>query len=208
MKKIVKFRHKALLEKMIQKYGDEKVLDQILALDTPDEDTEFEEDFPPPPEECSCDDEEECFCDSKKPCKNHKKESSYELNDKILNCILEFIKKLEGYRLRAKEFHWNFDSVDHHFIRDEFISFLTGDEDAIAEDMMGYFGIRIKPGMIVGVLPKSMNPTDMLDELRFDIIKMKRCIEGCIECSGISNILDEMMHRCNKFKYLESKLEA
>ena len=188
-KKLINFRDKALLETLVQKYGDDVVLDQILNA-VKGAAAEVSEEVPASEEEC-CNEEG----------------TLGHLDESLMNCILEFIKKLEGYRLRTREFHWNFDTLGRHKNRDEIMSFLTDSEDAIAEDMMGFFGIRIKPGQIIPVLPKAMDTITMLCELAFDITKMKKCVEGYPECYGISSILDDMMHNCNKYRYLESRIQ-
>ena len=181
------YRDKALLEALVDRYGEGEISDQIVLIATN-----------PSSSEPKSSNEDECCTEDV---------GLGKIDDTLKNCILEFIKKLEGYRIRTREFHWNFDSLGRHKNRDEIMEFLLSAEDDIAEDMMGFFGIRIKPGELYPVMPKAMDTISMLCELAFDITKMKRCIEGYPECFGISSILDDMMHSCNKYRYLESKLQ-
>ena len=180
------YRDKALLESLTDRYGEDAIVDQVLIIAKQPDIASAESDC----QDACCDTEDVGLG---------------KINDNLKNCILEFIKKLEGYRIRTREFHWDFDSLGRHKNRDEIMDFLLKIEDDIAEDMMGFFGVRIKPGDIVPVLPKATDTITMLCELAFDITKMKHCVEGYPECYGISSILDDMMHNCNKYRYLESR---
>ena len=71
------------------------------------------------------------------------------------NCVLEFIKFLEGARIRMRELHWQAERNSEHKLTDDIISTLESTEDSIAEDFMGICNFRIKVGQVVPVMPES-----------------------------------------------------
>lgn len=118
--------------------------------------------------------------------------------------VLEFLKKLEGYRIRFREFHWNAQKMSMHNLTDDIMSELLKLEDEIAEDMQGLLGIRIKVGMLVPELPDTADFNKTLVKLLEDVLTMKASIEDVKEACGMISMLDDIVHFINKSFYLGS----
>lgn len=116
--------------------------------------------------------------------------------------VLEYIKRIEGYRIRLREIHWMADHKSTHELADSLIYDLASYEDSIAEDMMGIIGYRIKVGTVIPKLPKSTELKALINEIVNDTIFVKASIEAVPVWTGIVNILDECIHMLNKSQYL------
>jgi len=120
------------------------------------------------------------------------------------NCVLDFIKFLEGARIRMRELHWQAEKNSEHKLTDDIISTLEGKEDEIAEDFMGICNFRIKVGQVVPIMPESKTTEDLLRELVAKATGLKTCIGNDVRFTGIENIVDDLLHYLNKSKYLET----
>lgn len=116
--------------------------------------------------------------------------------------VLEYIKRIEGYRIRLREIHWMSDHRSTHELADSLMYDLASYEDSIAEDMMGIIGYRIKVGTIIPKLPKATELKALINEIVNDTICVKQNIEEFPVWTGICNILDECVHMLNKSQYL------
>jgi len=116
--------------------------------------------------------------------------------------ILEYIKKIEGYRIRLREIHWEADHKSVHELSDSLMDDLLTYEDSIAEDMMGIIGYRIKVGTIVPKLPKSTELKTLISEIINDTMGVRKAIENMPLYFGIVSLMDECIHMLNKSQYL------
>ena len=78
------YRDKALLESLTDRYGEDAIVDQVLIIAKQPDIASAESDC----QDGCCDTEDLGLG---------------KINDNLKNCILEFIKKLEGYRIRTRE---------------------------------------------------------------------------------------------------------
>jgi hypothetical protein len=121
--------------------------------------------------------------------------------------VLEFIKKLEGYRVRLREIHWNTTNKSEHELTDSLMSSLTSFEDEIAEAAMGVFGFRISVGDVVPILPEEVEVDPIIASLRNLTISLKQVLtKSTIESEfhGINAILDDIMKCLDKGRYLKT----
>lgn len=116
--------------------------------------------------------------------------------------VLEYIKKLEGYRIRIREIHWSADSHSLHILADSLMEDLESYEDSVAEDFMGLIGYRIQVGAVVPKLPKATEIKSLIDEIINDSLTLKNCIDGLPKWTGMVNLIDDCIHTLNKSKYL------
>jgi hypothetical protein len=68
------------------------------------------------------------------------------------------------------------------------------------EDAQAIFG-RIGVGMIQPILPKSKTFSDLLNEIRADLVKIKDTLTEKMY-TGIINVVDDFFHTVNKNIYL------
>lgn len=115
--------------------------------------------------------------------------------------IMTYINKLEGYRIRTRECHWDAPNMSLHKLCDDIMSDLEDYEDEIAEDAQGLYG-QIKIGMLVPILPEATDLQSMLVALRKDTAFLLKVLKE-IKFTGIVNILEEMVHKINQWIYLE-----
>lgn len=116
--------------------------------------------------------------------------------------VLEYIKRLEGYRIRLREIHWDAKNNSLHQLADSLMEDLEEYEDSIAEDFMGLIGYRIQVGAVIPKLPKSSEIKALIDEIINDSIVLKNNIDGLPKWTGIANLIDDCIHTLNKSKYL------
>lgn len=118
--------------------------------------------------------------------------------------VLEYIKYLEGVRIRLREIHWSVDKNSLHKLTDDMISEIEKTEDDIAEDLMGFCGFRIKVGEVVPNIPSASELGAVISELTEKTIELEASIEGDKKFNGIINVLDDLIHYLNKSDYLST----
>ena len=116
--------------------------------------------------------------------------------------VLDFIKYIEGVRIRLREIHWMAERNSKHLLTDDIISSLEDAEDNIAEDLMGICGFRIKVGAIVPTMTNQVELEPLLCELHEAVVQLCACIENDKLYGGIVNELEDLMHSIGKWKYL------
>lgn len=116
--------------------------------------------------------------------------------------VLIYLQKLEGYRVRIREIHWDAKSNSLHKLADSLMGDLEDYEDSIAEDFMGLIGYRIQPGTLIPKLPKTSEIKALIDEIVNDSLSLKNNIDGLPKWTGIVNLIDDCIHMLNKSKYL------
>lgn len=116
--------------------------------------------------------------------------------------VLDYIMYLEGLRIRLREIHWACERKSTHLLTDEIISGAESLEDAIAEDLMGICGFRIKVGCIVPKITMLVDLGEVLDEFSNATLQLCASLENDERFTGIVNELDDVMHDIGKWKYL------
>lgn len=116
--------------------------------------------------------------------------------------VLDYIKYIEGVRIRLREIHWETDVHSKHILTDEMIGSLEDFEDNIAEDLMGVCGFRLKIGSIVPTMTTQVDLSALLCELKENTVQLCACIENDDNFSGIVNEIDDMLHKIGKWEYL------
>ena len=116
--------------------------------------------------------------------------------------VLDFIKYIEGVRIRLKEFHWVAERNSKHLLNDDISSSLEEFEDNIAEDLMGICGFRIQVGAIVPTITNQVELSALLCELHDAVVQLCACLENDKLYGGIVNELEDLMHDIGKWKYL------
>lgn len=117
--------------------------------------------------------------------------------------ILNFLKNLEGIRINLKELHWNTRKTKTHNITSEFMSAIDEMQDEIAEDMQGFYKLRIQVGQLTPIAWHLNELNEIIfNTLQFTIV-LKASIIDTRGLDGVVSILDEFMHKMNKYGYLE-----
>lgn len=116
--------------------------------------------------------------------------------------VLDYIKYIEGVRLRMRELHWSVKRKSEHTLTDDIISKLTDMEDNIAEDLMGVMNFRIKVGAVVPTMTSQVTIDNLLCELHEFTVQLCACLENDKLYAGIVNELEDLLHDIGKWKYL------
>ena len=128
-----------------------------------------------------------------------------EIHEKVITpqeAVLDFIKYIEGVRIRLRELHWSTERHSSHILTDDIISALEECEDNIAEDLMGICGFRIKVGAVVPTMTNQVELNALLCELHEAVVRLCASIENDKFYGGIVNELEDLMHDIGKWKYL------
>lgn len=112
---------------------------------------------------------------------------------------VEFICTLHGYLIRLKEIHWHTDNNTEHLLCDEISDNLAECEDRFTECVMGLEGKHFKIGNLVPYLPNAESLMPMLIELEDDIRVFRKTLKE--NEWGLTNVLDDMLESCGKYKY-------
>ena len=117
---------------------------------------------------------------------------------------IKFISALEGYHTCCKIIHWTTDNKAEHELINDIDKDILSFEDRYAEAVIGA-GIKINFQEMKTLLPKSKTTSEMLDELLFDVSKLKEKIshEQNVIIDGLQNILDEFVEKILYWKFLE-----
>ena len=128
-------------------------------------------------------------------------------NDEIGNyqtLILNYIQKLEGFRIRLRELHWSAERMSAHKLTDDLMNTLVNIEDDIAEDLQGFLGIRIGVGAVSPVMPEAKDIKSLLETIKQETLSLREAIDGVPDFVGIVSMLDDLVHSMNKSLYLET----
>ena len=118
------------------------------------------------------------------------------------DAVFDFIKYIEGVRIRLREIHWSTERHSKHILTDDIIATLEDVEDNIAEDFMGICGCRIQVGAVVPTIPSETDLSELLANLNHNVITLCGSIENDSMYGGIVNELEDLMHKISKWKYL------
>ena len=116
--------------------------------------------------------------------------------------MIDFIKYIEGVRIRLRELHWAAERNSKHVLTDSIIKSLEDFEDNIAEDLMGVFDFRIEVGAIVPTMTNQVELIPLLNELYDHLVSICASVENDKRFGGIVNEIEDLMHDVNKWKYL------
>lgn len=114
--------------------------------------------------------------------------------------ILGILNRIEGYKTRLKELHWEAPTHAAHVIIDKLSDDLSKYQDAIAEDYQGEFG-DFKIGTLKPQLPGAVDTKSLIREIREDIAKLTDFDDEMIY-AGIRSISEEFIHKLNVYLYL------
>lgn len=112
---------------------------------------------------------------------------------------VEFICNLHGYLIRLKEIHWNTDNNAEHLLCDEISDMLSDCQDRFTECAMGLADKHFKIGDLIPYLPNAEKLIPMLTELENDILKFAKTLNE--NEAGLTNVIDDMLEACGKYKY-------
>ena len=104
------------------------------------------------------------------------------------------INKLEGYKTRLEELHWNALKKDltlHRFI-DECSKEVYEYQDDLAENLQSFMGV-INVGDVVAILPTSVDLYSLLNELKQDIRNFELRYKAEPQFVGAININENAM---------------
>lgn len=119
--------------------------------------------------------------------------------------ILNYLRFLEGARINLKEIHWSTKyTKTHKNVSSDMIAMLDSVQDSIAEDMQGFYGVRIQVGGLVPIMCKIESLSELIDTLRKKTIDIKQSILNVDGLAGVVSILDGLIHDINVSGYLES----
>lgn len=122
----------------------------------------------------------------------------------ISEAILDYIKFLEGSRIRLRELHWSTTNKSEHLLTDSLMEEVEKFEDEFAEELMGILGVRIKVGDINAEIPDKKSTLDILDNLTDSTLVMRASLEDDVRYLGTISLIDDFLHILNKSKYLET----
>ena len=125
-------------------------------------------------------------------------------NDSLRDAALEYIKDLEGFRIRLREIHWQTESDAEHRLTDKLIETFESHEDEVAEIVMGLLGVRIKVGEVVPNLPKEQDLTSMLQQALNSVVHLKSKIIQAPGYSGLDSLLDDFSNTISKGNFLRT----
>lgn len=120
-------------------------------------------------------------------------------------CVLKYIRILEGTRVRVKEIHWSAKSSTVHMLMDSLSAFIMSYEDAIAESFMGVCGFRIKVGQVVPEIPEISDHEDIVEYLSIQTMGLLRLLVQDPKYIGLTKKLEDMYCELNKFTYLATQ---
>lgn len=117
---------------------------------------------------------------------------------------LEFFSHIEGFIMAAKTLHWNADTMAEHKLIEDVYTSLEKLEDSIAEDMMGFLGIRITQGELTATPVEVQSIAEYLMALQAVVDDFYNMVNDDKNCIGIVSELESFIHELNKYKYLNN----
>lgn len=119
----------------------------------------------------------------------------------------KLVCKLEGYKTRIKELHWDAATMSSHELCDDITKTISDFEDALAEEMQTISGQTIKPGDVVSELPKAMTLKEFIAEFLKDIYSYYSTLSD-VKYAGVKSEVESLIHDMNVYDYLANKTEA
>ncbi len=115
----------------------------------------------------------------------------------------DFLCACEGYHQILKELHWSANSRAIHELTNDMDGSVLDYEDRIAECVMGILDIKFSIGDLKTLIPSGKNISDVLTEMKKDVIEYKENVKDESELSGLQSILDEFVASINNWNYLK-----
>lgn len=115
--------------------------------------------------------------------------------------------KLEGYKTRMKELHWDATTMSSHELCDKITDTISEFEDALAEEMQTISGETIKPGDISIELPKAMTLKEFIAEFLKDIYVYYSTLSDA-KYIGVKSEVESLIHDMNVYDYLADKTDC
>lgn len=117
---------------------------------------------------------------------------------------VDFIRKIEGHRLRMQEIHWNTKKINTHRNTDDIKNMLGFIIDSVAENMQGLLGVRIKIGSVVPVMPTYTVAEDGYKAILDDILTFRASVDEVPGFEGVLGTLDNTINDLNRTAYLDT----
>lgn len=118
--------------------------------------------------------------------------------------FIRLLGKMEGFKTRLKELHWDVNRLGTHKLIDDILNKLSEFQDSIAEDFQGEFG-DIPVGTIRPTLPESTSLEPLLKEMRYELLVVPKAGVSGTMYTGMLNVIDDFYHKLNVFIYLSRK---
>ena len=125
-------------------------------------------------------------------------------NNSLRDDALNYIKDLEGFRIRLREIHWQTERHSEHKLTDDLISTFESHEDEVAEIVMGLLGVRIKVGEVVPNIPQAEDLKGLLEAALNSAVHMKASLASSPGYSALDSLLDDFMQSISKGRYLQT----
>ncbi len=125
-------------------------------------------------------------------------------NNSLRDEALDYIKELEGFRIRLREIHWQTERHSEHKLTDDLISEFESHEDEVAEIVMGLLGVRIQVGEVVPTLPEEKDLKGLLQHALNSAFHLKSVLTSTPGYSGLESLLDDFTQCISKGKYLQT----
>lgn len=121
--------------------------------------------------------------------------------------FFEFIQKLEGFKVRFKELHWNAFSNAEHLLVDKILSEISEFQDNFAETGFTVFG-KFPAGTFVALtdLIVSENTKDALQELLSTMFEAKESLTSQPNLCDFSALCDEGISFTRRLIYLADQV--
>lgn len=115
-----------------------------------------------------------------------------------------FLKDLEGYKVKFKELHWNALTLNSHKLADSISDSLKEFQDSIAEDGFSMNGKFVNNAFFPNKIESSTikETLIMLTSTVIDFRKENNILPQEIGLNGILSVCDAYIHDLNKFLYL------
>lgn len=117
------------------------------------------------------------------------------------NIFITFISKIEGWKTRCKNLHWDAPRKNIHVYLDEFLEILSDYQDSLAEEIMGISG-KIPPTAITGISPWSSDAWNFIKEVREDTLLFYSQVSQENLYAGVRSECETFIHNINKYIYL------
>ena len=119
--------------------------------------------------------------------------------------LLEYIRVVEGVRVRLKEIHWSTKSSTIHQLTDGLTAMIMSFEDEITEAFMGVCGFKVKVGQIVPIIPEASEHDDIIDYLSMQTLGIIKVLINDYRFLGVTHKLEDLYFELNKFRYLATQ---
>lgn len=114
--------------------------------------------------------------------------------------VLDFINKLETYKIAMKNMHWDSSSMSEHKLWDDILSYVTEQQDEIAEVAQGVLG-TIKRNELKPEHYEISNSKKALNDIINDTKEFHKTISDN-KFIGLRSVIESFLSELDKFTYL------